>query len=50
MAGPSGAFLEQQPALSVAPGVAIFLLVLAFNLLGDALRDILDPRLRGVVR
>lgn len=43
-------FLEQQPALSVAPGVAIFLLVLAFNLLGDALRDILDPRLRGVVR
>jgi peptide/nickel transport system permease protein len=34
----------------VAPGVAIFLLVLAFNLLGDALRDILDPRLRGVVR
>jgi peptide/nickel transport system permease protein len=43
-------FLEQQPALSVAPGVAIFRLVLAFNLLGDALRDILDPRLRGVVR
>ncbi len=43
-------FLEKQPALSVAPGVAIFLLVLAFNLLGDALRDILDPRLRGVVR
>ena len=43
-------FLEQQPALSVAPGVAIFLLVLAFILLGDALRDILDPRLRGVVR
>ena len=43
-------FLEKQPALSIAPGVAIFLLVLAFNLLGDALRDILDPRLRGVVR
>ena len=43
-------FLEKQPALSVAPGVAIFLLVLAFNLLGDALRDILDPRVRGVVR
>ncbi len=43
-------FLEKQPVLSVAPGVAIFLLVLAFNLLGDALRDILDPRLRGVVR
>ena len=43
-------FLEKQPALSVAPGVAIFQLVLAFNLLGDALRDILDPRLCGVVR
>ena len=43
-------FLEKQPVLSVAPGVAIFLLVLAFNLLGDAMRDILDPRLRGVVR
>ena len=43
-------FLERQPMLSIAPGVAIFLLVLAFNLLGDALRDILDPRLRGVVR
>jgi peptide/nickel transport system permease protein len=42
--------LEQQPLLSVAPGVAIFVLVLAFNLLGDALRDILDPRLRGIVR
>lgn len=37
-------FLEKQPALSVAPGVAIFLLVLAFNLLGDGLRDALDPR------
>ena len=39
-------FLEKQPALSVAPGVAIFLLVLAFNLLGDGLRDALDPRQR----
>jgi peptide/nickel transport system permease protein len=30
------------------PGVAITLLVLAFNLLGDRLRDVLDPRLRGL--
>ena len=29
------------------PGVAITLTVLAFNLFGDALRDVLDPRLRG---
>ena len=41
--------LEQQPLLSVVPGVAIFLLVLSFNCVGDALRDLLDPRLRGVI-
>lgn len=39
--------MEQRPAMAVAPGVAIFVLVLSFNFLGDALRDILDPRLRG---
>lgn len=33
--------------LAVVPGVVISLTVLAFNLLGDALRDVLDPRLRG---
>lgn len=33
--------------MSMAPGIAITLTVLAFNLLGDALRDIFDPRLRG---
>jgi peptide/nickel transport system permease protein len=31
----------------IIPGLAIALLVLAFNLFGDALRDVLDPRLRG---
>ncbi len=35
------------PWLVIFPGVAISLVVLAFNLLGDTLRDILDPRLRG---
>ena len=30
--------------MSVFPGVAIFLIVLGFNLLGDGLRDALDPR------
>jgi peptide/nickel transport system permease protein len=30
------------------PGIAITLVVLAFNLLGDRLRDLLDPRLRGL--
>lgn len=34
--------------LFVFPGLAIMVTVLAFNLIGDALRDILDPRMRGV--
>jgi ABC-type dipeptide/oligopeptide/nickel transport system permease subunit len=40
-------YMEQQPWLAIAPGAAIALMVLAYNLLGDALRDTLDPRLRG---
>ena len=36
--------LLSQPWLSIAPGVAIFAVVLAFNMIGDGLRDILDPR------
>jgi len=38
-------FLETNAWISVAPGLAIMLTVLGFNLLGDALRDALDPRL-----
>jgi peptide/nickel transport system permease protein len=38
-------FIETVPWLSIFPGVAIFVLVLSFNLVGDALRDVLDPRL-----
>jgi len=37
-------FLETAPWLAIAPGVAIFVVVLAFNLVGDGLRDALDPR------
>jgi peptide/nickel transport system permease protein len=37
-------FLENAPWLAVFPGAAIFLVVLAFNLVGDGLRDALDPR------
>lgn len=37
-------FLVQAPWLAVFPGLAIFLVVLAFNLAGDGLRDALDPR------
>src|SRR5262249_14197252 len=38
--------LEIAPYLAIFPGVAISIVVLAFNMLGDALRDLLDPRLR----
>jgi peptide/nickel transport system permease protein len=37
-------FVENAPWMAVWPGVSIFLLVLSFNLLGDGLRDALDPR------
>jgi peptide/nickel transport system permease protein len=39
-------FMEVSPELAIFPGIAIFLTVLGFNLLGDGLRDVLDPRLR----
>ena len=39
--------MEQQSWLVVFPGVAIALVVFAVNFLGDGLRDVLDPRLRG---
>lgn len=40
-------YFERAPTLAIFPGLAITLTVLAFNLLGDTLRDVLDPRLRG---
>jgi len=40
-------FLSQAPHLAIVPGVAIALSVLGLNLLGDGLRDALDPTLRG---
>jgi peptide/nickel transport system permease protein len=42
-------FLLSSPALAIAPGIAIMLAVFGFNMIGDGLRDALDPRLRGVV-
>jgi len=36
--------LLSQPWLSIAPGVAIFIVVLAFNMIGDGLRDVMDPK------
>jgi len=37
-------YVDQAPWMAIWPGLSIFLLVLAFNLLGDGLRDALDPR------
>lgn len=42
-------YLLRLPILSFAPGVAICLVVFGFNMVGDGLRDALDPRLRGVI-
>jgi peptide/nickel transport system permease protein len=41
-------FIYRAPLLAVFPGVAITLAVLGLNLLGDGLRDVLDPRLRNL--
>jgi len=41
--------LTSNPALSVAPGIAIMLIVFSLNMVGDGLRDALDPRLRGTL-
>jgi peptide/nickel transport system permease protein len=40
-------YLSSQPLLAVFPGVAIVISVLGFNLIGDGLREALDPKLRG---
>jgi ABC-type dipeptide/oligopeptide/nickel transport system permease subunit len=42
-------YLLSDPVLSIAPGGAIMLVVFAFNMIGDGLRDALDPRLRGIL-
>lgn len=42
-------YLVTAPWLSLVPGVAIMLVVFAFNMIGDGLRDVLDPRLRGTM-
>ena len=42
-------YLTNHPVLSLAPGLALMLVVFAFNIVGDGLRDALDPRLRGQI-
>jgi peptide/nickel transport system permease protein len=40
-------YMEISPWMAIFPGLAIMIVVMGFNFLGDGLRDILDPRLRG---
>jgi peptide/nickel transport system permease protein len=47
MVSSSYGYLQQAPWAAIVPGTAIAIIVLGFNLLGDGLRDALDPRLRG---
>ncbi len=49
MLGEGKTYIFHSPYVATFPGLAIFLAVMGFNLLGDGLRDALDPRLRGVL-
>ena len=40
-------FIEMAPRLAIWPGVALTVVVYCLNMFGDAVRDLLDPRLRG---
>ena len=48
VSGTSAAYLAQAPWIVAGAGAALGITVFAFNMLGDALRDILDPRLRSL--
>lgn len=47
LSGSGRSYMQKAPWMAIWPGVAISLAVFGFNMLGDALRDLLDPRLRG---
>jgi peptide/nickel transport system permease protein len=47
LSGNAQRHIEDAPWLVIFPGLALALVVFAFNMFGDALRDVLDPRLRG---
>jgi peptide/nickel transport system permease protein len=47
LSGSGRSFMYYAPWMALFPGAAITLAVFGFNMLGDALRDVLDPRLRG---
>ena len=47
LSGASSQYVKLAPWLAVFPGIAIAVVVFSWNVLGDALRDVLDPRLKG---
>ena len=47
LSGSGRSYMYRAPWMAIWPGAAISLAVFGFNMLGDALRDVLDPRLRG---
>ena len=50
LSGSGRSFMYRAPWMAIWPGAAISLAVFGFNMLGDALRDLLDPKLRGGLR
>lgn len=47
LSGQARRYFTHAPWMAIFPGMALSLVVLGFNLMGDAMRDVLDPRLRG---
>lgn len=47
LAGDGRRFMEEAPHLALFPGLALTIVIYCLNMFGDALRDLLDPRLRG---
>ena len=47
LGGSARTYMHQGPWLALAPGLALTIVVFAINVFGDALRDLLDPRMRG---
>ena len=47
LSGSGRAYMYQGPRLALAPGLCLTIVVYAINMFGDALRDLIDPRLRG---
>ena len=47
LSGETRTYMQQHPHLAIFPGLALVIFVMGVNFLGDAIRDVLDPRLRG---